>query len=247
MKVEPYTIFWTILGPSMPAPMPIADGKMDYFVLGEDTSFPLYISGKQLEALDESGVESLVVTSLNMAAGALLGCMPPRPYIPLTGAKDLRPVLSDYLERYSRLLGYGLLEEFILEITAILRSRNGCDVSARALKNSEYLNVNFDMLLNDLLLDLWEMIASADEENFPKMFGEFHGYLTRAKTSEIHPESIAWYHFARAVTLLFFEAQQPGSVQQEALAEAIAANQNPRLREYLERMRDEKRFDKSLL
>jgi hypothetical protein len=60
-------------------------------------------------------------------------------------------------------------------------------------------------------------------------------------------ESIARYHFARTVTLLFWGVCWPGSVRQGEWAEAVASNENSKMRERFERLWQEKRFDRGLL
>jgi hypothetical protein len=247
MNTEPYTIFWRVFGPDSLILMPLAQGGMHYYELTEDTSFPVYISGSQLELFEQDGYESLDVGVLNMVAGALLGCRPPRPHFPLHGPDDLRPLLSDYLGRYSKELGHESLEDFVLELSSVLRDKNGSAASAQALKNSEYLRVDFSRILNDLLLDLWDMLSTIEDENLLQAFREFNDYLTRVKPENMHPESIAWYHFARTVTLLLFEVQQPGSVRQKEWSETLASNENPKLRNRLEHLWQEKRFDRRLL
>ncbi len=247
MQKDPFTLYWTIFGPDTPALMPLANGEMLYYELSENTSFPVYISGRQFHVFEESGFESLQVNTLNMVAGALLGCRPPRPGIPLQGADDLRPLLGDYLGRYATSLGYEKLEDLVLEVTGALRDLNGSAASAQALKNSEYLNVNFYRMLNALLLDLWDILGTTEDVGLPRAFHEFYGYLTRVRLEEMHSESIAWYHFARSVTLLFFGVKWPGSVRQNEWEEAVSFNENIKLRERLERLWQEKRFDRRLL
>jgi len=202
---EEFTIFWTIFGPDEPVLMPLQDGRMCQYALTEPTSWPIYISGKQLENFNQTGYGALEVDSLNMAAGALLGCKPPRPYLPVQGPLDVRPLLSDYLERYTKELGYVNLEDLIFEISGILRSRNGSVASAMALKNAEFLNVNFHKILNDLTLDLWAKLTLLEEEALPNAIRELNAYLSRVSIDKIHPESVAWYHYASSVSLLYLE------------------------------------------
>jgi hypothetical protein len=181
-----------------------------------------------------------------MATGVLLGCRPPRPHFPTHGPDDLRPLLSAYLDRYSRELGYDKLDDLLLELSSILRSRNGSGASIAALKNSEYLNVNFFKILNDLLLDLWGRLADVDDSSLSDAVLEFYAYLSKAKLDELHPESMAWFNYARAVALLYFEVNKNHEIAPEELTEAISKNENPGLRERLNHLRQEKRFDRRL-
>ena len=142
--LEEYTLFWTIFNPSDAISIPTENGNIR-FDIAEACSFPIYISGEELSEFNRD--MSFKMTPLNMVAGALLGCRPPRPYIPSTGPSDLRPLLRDYLEGSFQKLGFDSLEELIFEIARILRDQNGCRAAAVALKNSEYLNVNFHKIL----------------------------------------------------------------------------------------------------
>ena len=223
------------------------DGQILYYRLEEDISFPVYISGKQLENFNICSFESMELNLLNMVAGALLGCLPPRPHIPTQGPYDLRPLLNDYLKRYSSSLGYEKLEDLILEVAQTIRKLNGYGASAQVLKNSECLDVDFNKILKDLLLDLWVMLGTTEEDELPRAFQEFRGYLSEVSLEEMELESITRYNFARTVTLLFFGVSWPGSVRQSEWAEAVASNKNPRMRERLECLWQEKRFDRSLL
>ncbi len=243
---ERFTVFWTVFGPDSPVLMPLPDGEMHYYDLTEDTSFPVYISGKQLEEFDDSQFDSLEVTPMNMVAGALLGCRPPRAYLPFHGPSDLRPLLSDYLDRYSKDLGYKKLEDLVLELSSILRSTNGSGASIAVLKNSENLNVNFLKILNDLLLDLWHRLAERDDSKLPEAVLEFYAYLNKVKIDELHPESIEWFNYARAVVLLYFDVTNIHEISAEVLTEAILRNDHPGRRERLNRLRQERRFDRRL-
>jgi hypothetical protein len=44
MQIEQFTIYWAIFGPDSPILMPLPKGKMRYYELTENTSFPVYIS-----------------------------------------------------------------------------------------------------------------------------------------------------------------------------------------------------------
>lgn len=246
-QFEKYTIFWTIFGPDSPALMPLNDGKMLHYNLTEETSFPIYISGEQFEKFEECHYESLEVETLNMAAGALLGCKSSGAHIPTHGQDDLRPLLSDYLNQFSAELGYRKLEDLILELSSILRSRNGSDTSIIALKNSEYLNVNFSKILNDLLLDLWGKLRGMENDKLPEAIMEFYLYLVKVKQDELHPESIEWVTYVRAVTLLHLEVTSTYKINADELTEAISITRNPQLHEQLAQLRQEKRFDRGLL
>lgn len=245
-QIQEFTIFWTIFGPDTPALMPLQDGRMLHYELSENTNFPIYISGNQLKEFDQIRFESLEVTPLNMAAGALLGCRPPRPFLPLQGPNDLRPLLSAYLDRYSSELGYENLENLVFELSSVLREDNGRESSIAALKNAEYLNVNFHKILNDLLLDLWGRLAEVDDSSMDEAVKDFYIYLSKAKLDQLHPESIVWFNYARAVALLFFEVNESPKVNADDLTEAIKLNENQKLRERLTQLRQEKRFDRRL-
>lgn len=246
-QFERYTIFWTIFGPDSPALMPLNDGMMLHYNLTEDTSFPVYISGELLEVFEKRHFESLEVETLGMVAGALLGCKPPKTHMPTYGPDDLRPLLSDYLDRFSSKLGYKKLEDLILEVSSILRNRNGRDTSIVALKNSEYLNVNFPKILNDLLLDLWGNLRGMDDDKLPEAIMEFYSYLVKVKQDELHPESIEWVNYVRAVTLLYLEVTSTCKINSDELTEAISITRNPQLHEQLIQLRQEQRFDRGLL
>lgn len=244
--LEQFTIFWTIFGHDNPILMPIKNGNMLHYEVNEDTSFPIYISGEQLDEFNESQFESLEVVPLNMAAGALLGCRPPRQHFPTQGPYDLRPLLSAYLDRYSTELGYDKLDDLVLELSSILRSRNGSGASIAALKNSEYLNVNFFKVLNDLLLDLWGRLPDVDDSSLPDAVLEFYTYLSKVKLDELHPNASEWFNYARAVSLLYLYVTKTLPIDITLLTEAISRNEHPKARKQLNQLLRDNRFDRNL-
>lgn len=195
---EKYTLFWTILTPDMTLPIPSKTTDRPYPV-HSDQLFPVYISGKELDEFEKNG--TFLFTSLNLIAGALLGCRY-RPHVPIG---DIRPFLSQYLERCSVELNDGNIDEFVIHMAGILRSKNGNYASKLALSNALNLNTDHNIILNDLLLDVWACLKSASDNDLVPLFQEFHDYSKDMFMEEMHPSSVEWFIYARAVTLVFMQ------------------------------------------
>ncbi len=195
---EKYTLFWTIFTPDMTLPIPSKTAHFSYPVPSEQ-HFPVYISGKELDEFEKNGTFSF--TPLNLIAGALLGCRY-RPHVPID---DVRPFLSQYVEHCSVELNDGNIDELVIQIAGVLRARNGNYASKLTLSNALYLNTNRNKILNDLLLDVWACMNSASDKDLGPLFQEFHDYSKDMIMDEMHPGSVEWFIYARAVTLVYMQ------------------------------------------
>jgi hypothetical protein len=224
-----YTIFWMTFTPDMILPIPSSKPDLSY-PLEAEQHFPVYISGNELDEFDKNGTYSL--TPLNLVAGALLGCRY-RPHVPIG---DVRPFLSQYLKRCSAELYDGKIDELVLQTATILRGVNGNHASKLALSNSLFLNANHKMIFNDLLLDIWACMNNASDKDLGNLFQEFHDYSKNMVFDEIHPGSVEWLIYAKAVTLVYMQLHNMKSdldligsinlVENETAREKILASLN---------------------
>ena len=195
---EKYTLFWTIFTQDMTLPIPSKTADLSY-PLHSEQHFPVYISGKELDEFDKNGTYSFA--PLNLMAGALLGCRY-RPHVPIG---DIRSFLSQYLERCSVELNDGNIDELVIQMAGVLRAKNGNYASKLALSNALFLNTNHDKIHNDLLLDVWACMNSASDKDLGPLFQEFHDYSKGMIMDEMHPGSVEWFIYARAVTLVYMQ------------------------------------------
>jgi hypothetical protein len=195
---EKYTLFWTIFSPNIALPIPSKTADLSYPVHSEQY-FPVYISGKELDEFEKNGTFSLA--PLNLIAGALLGYRY-RPHVPIG---DVRPFLSQYLDRCSVELNDGNIDELVVQMATLLRGKNGNYASKLALSNALCLNTNHNKILNDLLLDVWACMNSASDKNLGSLFQEFHDCSKDMIMHEMHPGSVEWFIYARAVTLVYMQ------------------------------------------
>jgi hypothetical protein len=197
-RFENYTLFWMIFTPEMILPIPSKISDQSYPI--HDTQhFPIYISGKELIEFEKDG--TLSFNPINLIAGALLGCRY-RPHVPID---DVRPFLSQYLERCSTELNDGKFDELVIQIAGILRTNNGNHASKLALSNALYLKIDHKKLFNDLLLDIWAIMGSASDKDLPRLFQEFHDHSKNMVIDEMYPGSEEWLIYSRAVTLVYMQ------------------------------------------
>jgi hypothetical protein len=235
---EEYALIWLPFGPSHPVPMPVK-GRDFLYDLDIERNFPIYVSGEDLDEFKKRN--SVVCSTLNMVAGALLG-FGYKEWLPMD---DPRKILSDYLECYSAKLGSGTLERLVISVASALRSKNGSTVSKNVIINSFQLKINRETLYNDLLLDIWECIIDTDEGDLACFFEEFHEYSERVVVDKLHPQNVRWFLYARAVSMVYMEIC--GTAKKHEAISAINLMDNETARGKLIECLRSGQFDRNLL
>lgn len=197
-KVEDYTLVWMIFTPDMTLPLPSKTPGLSH-PIDVEQHFPVYISGNELDVFNID--KTYALSPLNLLAGALLGCRY-RPHLPLG---DVRPFLSQYLERCAAERYDGKVDELVIQIASILRSKNGNLTSKLALSNALYLNANHNEILNDLMLDIWAIMSRTSDEDLGPLFQEIYNYTKKMVLEGMHPKAVEWHYYARAVTLAYLQ------------------------------------------
>jgi hypothetical protein len=231
--MEKHTLVWIPVGPERPIPLP----SEKIFRPDKEQNFPIHLSGEECDKFETSGEFS--VSTLGLLAGALLGCRD-RPHIPIV---DPRPLLSAYLKKFAKESDTDL-ESLVIHVVGLLRKKNGNELSSKALMNY-YDTFHSKHIMNDLLLDLWSCLNKVDDGKFNEQFLLFYRYARDVDINKLRVESVEWYNWAWAITLVYFDIKK---IKHEySTTEAISKVNNERCRDDISSVLRNKVFERKIM